>query len=233
MREEQVKEFAYSEYGRYLLVNPTIDKSVDYFVNKILIADIHIPVEQILETFTNNRNNEGILITNSMKYVGFLSAYSLLGILNEKNLAIARDQNPLTKMPGNNLIYEYVSKALQDSENMHCFIYFDKDNFKAYNDKYGFRQGDRIIMLFSDLLENHVNQADRFGGHVGGDDFFMGIKRVTAKDIVAEVREMSEKFEMMPKVFMTQTQSAQDLFKRKTATEGNAFHCFMYGGPLI
>ena len=96
-----------------------------------------------------------------------------------------------------------------------------------------FRQGDRIIMLFSDLLENHVNQADRFGGHVGGDDFFMGIKRVTAKDIVAEVREMSEKFEMMPKVFMTQTQSAQDLFKRKTATEGNAFHCFMYGGPLI
>jgi diguanylate cyclase (GGDEF)-like protein len=192
--EDKVKEFAYSEYGRHLLANPTFDKSVDDFTGKIPVVDIHTPVEQILETFSINENLEGILITNNMKYMGFLSAHSLIKILNEKNLAIARDQNPLTKLPGNDLIYEYVSKALQDASETYSLVYFDFDNFKAYNDKNGFRQGDRVILLFAEMLKKQALLKGRFAGHLGGDDFFMGVMGQSAAGMELEVRTTAQKF---------------------------------------
>lgn len=68
-----------------------------------------------------------------MRYAGFLSASSLLKIINEKNIETARDQNPLSGLPGNTVIYEYVSNAMEDLKSFH-FVYFDFDHFKAYND---------------------------------------------------------------------------------------------------
>ena len=67
--------------------------------------------------------------------------------LSEKNIAIARDQNPLTKLPGNTLITAYISETLNDLENTYVYVYFDFDNFKPFNDSYGFRIGDRAILL--------------------------------------------------------------------------------------
>jgi GGDEF domain-containing protein len=137
---------------------------------------------------------EGVLISNSMKYVGFLRAHALLKILNEKNLSVAQDMNPLSKLPGNNLIYEYVSLVLQDISNYYTLVYFDFDNFKAYNDTYGFRQGDRVILLFAELLKSRQNTGGYFVGHVGGDDFFMGIKGQTREAARTTVRRLAEKF---------------------------------------
>lgn len=51
--------------------------------------------------------------------------------------------------------------------------YFDLDNFKAFNDVYGFRNGDRVIQLFADLLKKNLPQYV-FKAHIGGDDFFVG-----------------------------------------------------------
>jgi EAL domain-containing protein (putative c-di-GMP-specific phosphodiesterase class I) len=133
--EETVKEYAYSEFGRYLLANPTTNKTIDDFISRIPIVDIHTPVARILETFAANEHLEGIIITNSLKYVGILRAHSLLRIVNEKKLAAAIDQNPLSGLPGNKLIYEHVSKALQDETETYVIVYFDFDNFKAYNNK--------------------------------------------------------------------------------------------------
>ena len=55
-----------------------------------------------------------------------------------------------------------------------AFAYIALDNFKAYNDVYGIKQGDKVIRLLADLLLESVkrwgNPSD-FIGHVGGDDF--------------------------------------------------------------
>ena len=52
--------------------------------------------------------------------------------------------------------------------------YTDLDNFKAYNDKYGFKKGDDVILFTADVIKQAVkscgNQKD-FVGHIGGDDF--------------------------------------------------------------
>lgn len=194
LREERLREYAYSEYGRSLLANRSFDKSFDDFMNKIPQVDIHTPLEKTLETFSGNAHIEGILVTNDAKYVGFLSAHALIKIINEKNLATARDQNPLTKLPGNEMIFAYVSKALTDNSNVYGLVYFDFDHFKVYNDAYGFRQGDRVILLFAELLKQHTQSPQRFAGHVGGDDFFMGVRGVSLDVLAREVRGMAETF---------------------------------------
>ena len=149
IRENSFKDYTYSKFGRELLRNPSFGRDLSKFVNKFPVADVHIPVEKILEIYSHYSNAiEGIIIVEDMKYAGFLSAPALLKILNEKNLSAARDQNPLTKLPGNTRIYEYISEALQNREEQYALIYFDFDHFKPYNDKYGFRNGDRVIVPY-------------------------------------------------------------------------------------
>ena len=53
--------------------------------------------------------------------------------------------------------------------------YLDIDNFKAYNDVYGFENGDLVIKLLADILRNSISE-EQFIGHIGGDDFVVIIK---------------------------------------------------------
>jgi len=194
IREYALKDYAYSRYGRELLQNPAFGKDISRFICKFPIADIHTSVEQILSIYAQNEHLEGILIVDNLKYVGFLSARSLLKLLNEKNLSIARDQNPLTQLPGNIVIHKYVSEVLQDHENSYQLIYFDFDNFKPYNDTYGFRHGDRVIILFSEMLKTLCTAPNRFAGHIGGDDFFMGVQGENAQEALQDACQIQQQF---------------------------------------
>jgi diguanylate cyclase (GGDEF)-like protein len=175
IREKDLKEYVYSPYGKEILKNKT-SGNITKFVTKIPISEINTRVEKILEIFAANDHSEGILLTENSQYVGFLSASSIIKLLNEKNIAEARDQNPLTKLPGNNIINQYIAEALEENNAEHVFVYYDLDNFKPFNDKYGFRQGDRVILLFSDILKEITNRKKAFIGHIGGDDFFAAFK---------------------------------------------------------
>ncbi len=97
----------------------------------------------------------------------------------EKALAeqytIARDANPLTGLPGNNTIKKRI-KTATEQESECCILYVDLDDFKAYNDKYGFAKGDDVIKFIADLLVDVLGRMDvgrQFIGHIGGDDFVM------------------------------------------------------------
>ncbi len=176
VREKDLKAYTYSLYGRQLLMNKSFGKTLKDFIVKCPIVDINTRAEKMLEIFSVGEAVEGIIITAQMEYIGFLSAKALLRVLNEKNLIAARDQNPLTKLPGNTLIYSYISEALADTRNDYTFVYYDFDNFKPYNDRYGFRNGDRVILLFAEILQKRFSRENCFIGHIGGDDFFVGFK---------------------------------------------------------
>jgi GGDEF domain-containing protein len=83
------------------------------------------------------------------------------------------DANPLTRLPGNYSITTMIQKKI-DSKEPFALGYIDLDNFKAYNDRYGFARGDDAIRMTSRVL---VNATRRFApqggfiGHLGGDDF--------------------------------------------------------------
>ncbi len=194
INETSFKEYLYTRYGGELLKNPAVNKNIGRFITRHPIADIHTPAEKILEIYSQNENMDGILIVDNMRYLGFLSAHSLLKVLNEKNIVLARDQNPLTQLPGNALIHEYVSRALQNRRTAHVLVYFDLDYFKPYNDTYGFRNGDRVIMLFGELLKARTEYSDGFAGHIGGDDFFMGMANLPLEKALRHIEEIARQF---------------------------------------
>jgi GGDEF domain-containing protein len=51
--------------------------------------------------------------------------------------------------------------------------HFDLDNFKAFNDVYGYSAGDEVIRLAAGVLKVQVHETSDFLGHIGGDDFVM------------------------------------------------------------
>jgi diguanylate cyclase (GGDEF)-like protein len=192
--ESNLKPFAYSRYGKYILENPTINKSIIDFTVRSPIVDIHSPIDEVLEIYVQDDSLPGVIVVDELKYVGFLDARSLLKALNEKNLAQARDQNPLTKLPGNSMINRYLSRVICQPENSFILVYFDLDNFKPYNDKYGFRRGDRVLILFSEIMKANQHRKGYFCGHIGGDDFFLGMENWGQDEAKKEVTAIVNKF---------------------------------------
>jgi diguanylate cyclase (GGDEF)-like protein len=223
LRESDLKSYAYSPFGRELLTNKGYGRQVVDFLIPCPVADINTPAEKILEIFSADETSEGLLIVEDGAYTGFLSARSLLRILNEKNLAMARDQNPLTKLPGNAMINEFLSGAMADTSASYVIAYIDFDNFKPFNDKYGFRQGDRAITLFADILNKDLPRENCFIGHVGGDDYFAAFRDVEFEEAQAMVRHVVERFRQEVESFYDEDARAQGYIVAKDR-EGNERH---------
>lgn len=82
--------------------------------------------------------------------------------------------NPLTGLPGNLLIEEQIKARVSQPNLPFAVLYLDLDNFKAYNDIYGFLKGDEVIKLLAHIVTQCIKDQgnrDDFVGHIGGDDF--------------------------------------------------------------
>jgi diguanylate cyclase (GGDEF)-like protein len=84
-----------------------------------------------------------------------------------------RNVNPLTQLPGNIAIQNELKRRV-DSGEPFALMHVDIDNFKPFNDRYGFLRGDSAIKLLATTIglavERHA-PGDPFVGHIGGDDF--------------------------------------------------------------
>jgi len=97
---------------------------------------------------------------------------------------LALDANPITGLPGNNSIKKAITTAIEANQEAFVF-YADLDNFKAYNDAYGFANGDKVILFTSDSLQIVMKELaimEGFVGHIGGDDFVFIIENSKALD---------------------------------------------------
>ena len=107
---------------------------------------------------------------------------------------LALEANPLTLLPGNNTINRRIQKAIDQGEPA-SVIYCDLDNFKSYNDLYGFSAGDRLILFAAKTFRQAVNRVcdgKGFIGHVGGDDFVL---LVTSENVEALGNEIIHHFD--------------------------------------
>jgi len=216
LHESQIKEFLYSPYGMSLLLNDGPHKSkLKNLVNYCGNTDINSDISTIIELFSNNPESIGIIITKNSKYYGFLSARAIISIMNEENLILARDQNPLTKLPGNRVIEKYMSTSIEQGKK-YLLCYFDLDNFKAFNDVYGFRNGDRIIVLFAQIMKKHLSETF-FKAHIGGDDFFVAV-HLSDKDesgFIKEIELIIEKFAQNAKEFYSKEDREKGYIRAK------------------
>ena len=112
-----------------------------------------------------------VVVERDGKYFGIVTIKDLLDACTKIEVDIAVHSNPLTGLPGNLLIEkEIVARIFGD--NPYCITYYDIDNFKAYNDAYGFRNGDMMLALVADILRKCA-QREEYIGHIGGDDFIV------------------------------------------------------------
>jgi len=91
--------------------------------------------------------------------------------------SMALDANPITRLPGNNSIHKHIDQLIKSKAHKHV-LYCDIDYFKSYNDKYGFANGDKVILATAELMQETAQQIgaqDVFVGHIGGDDFVVSI----------------------------------------------------------
>lgn len=121
------------------------------------------------------------------------------GLLARIETAIGRstrqlEANALTHLPGNQAIFNEIEERIRDGRKF-SVIYMDLNNFKAFNDRYGFIKGDEAIRLTADLMTESVEASglpDAFLGHVGGDDF---VAIVGSFDIEPLCEEIIRKFD--------------------------------------
>ena len=168
LREHELKEYVYSPYGIALLSNRAYGQELYTYIKKVPIVPAHSEIDRLLELAAIDDAADALIITEDGQYLGCLDAHALLRLLHEREIAFARDQNPLTRLPGNTVIADRLARVSDPAPHAAVITYFDFDTFKPFNDFYGFRIGDRVIQVFADLLRiTGITERD-FAGHVGG-----------------------------------------------------------------
>ncbi|MDO9050445.1 MAG: GGDEF domain-containing protein [Methylotenera sp.] len=151
------------------------DSCTDFMDERPLIVEGTITFHELSDLITQmepHHLTNGFIITESGKYLGLGSGHALLREITEMQISAARYANPLTLLPGNVPINEHIDRLLESGITFWA-CYCDLDNFKPFNDYYGFRRGDQLIQLVGETLTKSVRIDLDFVGHVGGDDFIL------------------------------------------------------------
>ena len=104
-------------------------------------------------------------------------------------LTINRRISALTGLPGNVQIHAELKKRLSNKEDF-SVLYLDLDNFKAYNDVYGFLKGDQIIEFTAQVITKCIHKLfleNSFIGHIGGDDFIAIVPSTDVDEICQSI----------------------------------------------
>lgn len=127
--------------------------------------------------------------------------------LAQARMARVFDNNPLSRLPGNTSILRAIRKVLAQEGVGFAVCYVDIDNFKPYNDRYGFSRGDEVILMVARIIVNVIEELareDSFVGHVGGDDYVFIVHEEKAE---AVCRRILHNFNMVRNLFL----SAEDI----------------------
>ncbi len=205
------KKFKNDKKFRFKNINPKrIDIALKDIPDLIVINEESIN-EDIIELCERIRQNEDnsitpiLVITNKQDEKHYISIlrnnieyvvsnnsseeYIYYVIKNITRLmSVNRTVSPLTALPGNVQIQTELKKRLLRKETFQV-LYVDLDNFKAYNDVYGFLKGDEVIKLTAKIITKNTHalgHSDVFVGHIGGDDFVIIVDEYVDYDKICQ-----------------------------------------------
>ena len=148
-------------------------RPIEYIMDKErLITDAETSIDIVSKMAMSrppNKIYDMFVVTKDNIYLGIVTVKDLLEKVMEMEIFNSRQLNPLTGLPGNLSIEKNFERFIA-AKQPHTILYVDLDNFKAYNDTYGFANGDRVIQFVASLLKELV-PLNNFIGHIGGDDF--------------------------------------------------------------
>ena len=187
VRKADLLEVFSAQYGRALYENKPVRKLLS---QQALVVESEVTLEQVSRLVTDQDDfslQQDIVITQDGCYLGMGSVKDLLKRITELKIRNARYSNPLTLLPGNVPIQNEIDLLLLQQASDFRVAYFDLNNFKPFNDCYGYSKGDQIIRLLGDLLVRFCDSSENFVGHVGGDDFVVIFRHPQWKDICEQV----------------------------------------------
>ena len=171
-------EIALKSIPDLIIINEnSIDNSLMKICKKIRENEDN-SITPIMAILDNDEEKHKIdILKNNVEYIISKDVNSEILCYTIKNiirlLDVNRTVSPLTGLPGNVQIQTELKKRLFQKETFQV-LYLDLDNFKAYNDVYGFLKGDEIIKLTARIITKNVHSledSESFVGHIGGDDF--------------------------------------------------------------
>lgn len=131
---------------------------------------------QVIQSQKMDVRVDNIYVTRSGIYHGVVDVNRFISAITDINLTLAKGANPLTGLPGNESIQREINERLLTGEGFDI-AYVDIDNFKPFNDYYGFQRGDVVIKAIGEIISAVAGGADErfscFCGHIGGDDFII------------------------------------------------------------
>jgi diguanylate cyclase (GGDEF)-like protein len=151
-------------------------KSCELFMDHApLVVDQHATIQELammLSLAPKHYLYDGFIVTGDGEYLGVGSSHDLMATITDMQISAARYANPLTQLPGNVPINEHIDRMLKTGQPF-VAAYIDIDNFKPYNDCFGYRRGDDVIQALARLICEAAEERRDFVGHIGGDDFFV------------------------------------------------------------
>lgn len=174
-------------YGYTLYMGRPVSLIMD---QKPLVVDYKTPITEVSK-LAMNRSEENlydyVIVTHEDKLFGAVSVRDLLLNFAEIQAVAASFLNPLTGLPGNLSINEWMVKSMLQEQ--FSVLYIDLDHFKAYNDTYGFKEGDRMIQATAEILKHSALKLGGFLGHIGGDDFIICINHYLYEECCKSIIE--------------------------------------------
>lgn len=177
-------------FGRDLYANRLISAVME---KTPLVVDAQLSIEQVSRMVTSRaryHQEDDFIICDDGNFLGIGHVIDLLKQVTELQLKQARHANPLTQLPGLIPINDCMEQLLS-SERGFVVCHFDIDNFKPFNDVYGFSKGDEVILALGQSLKSHADSASDTVGHIGGDDF---VVLWNSNDWVERLQRVGESF---------------------------------------
>jgi len=205
VKTEQI-DIALKNIPSLIVINEdAIDRDVIELCRKIRKDEDNTITPVIVVSSNGSREHRMKILNESVEYFirkpvdeGYL--YYTVKNLN-RLLTTNRRVSPLTGLPGNVQIHSELKKRLSNEEAF-SVIYFDLDNFKSYNDVYGFLKGDKIIQYTANIIQDEIHtEGGGFVGHVGGDDF---IAIVSYTEVENLCQRIIARFDSQIKDFFTE-----------------------------
>lgn len=177
VKTEQI-DIALKNIPSLIVINEdAIDRDVLELCKQIRRDEDNTITPVIVVSSNGDRQHRMSILNESIEY--FIKkpvdeGYLYLTVKNlNRLLSINRRISPLTGLPGNVQIHAELKKRISNQEDF-SVLYLDLDNFKAYNDVYGFLKGDNIIEFTANVITECIHEIANehsFIGHIGGDDF--------------------------------------------------------------